>query len=176
MSSLTLPFHAKGRDGRIRISVRPNDDPYATGHDEVARNFDYEAFKGFPVLTAEVEFPAEGPAGWFAWIQLIRHIRNGATIDEEIDGSPLYVQGYHPTFADAPANPDHLDLDWRADAFLINVTERQISPIVGFKWGYRRYHDNRTDLLPVEPIDDDAWVHLKNRLEQDYDGWTATLN
>jgi hypothetical protein len=107
---------------------------------------------------------------------LIRHIRNGATIDGEIDGNPLYVQGYHPAFADAPANPDHLDLDWRADAFLINIRERQISPIVGFTSGYRHYLDNRTDLLPVEPIDDDAWLHLKNRLEQDYDGWTATHN
>lgn len=173
MSRLTLPFHARGRDGRIVITVRANDDPYATGHDRVARNFDHEAFKGFPVLTAEVEFAGEGPAGWFSWIQLIRHVRNGVTIDEEIDGQPLYVQGYHPTFADAPANPDHLDLDWRADAFLIDIEGRELSPIVGFSWGYRRFHDDRTDLLPLEPVDGDAWPRLKRRLERDYDGWTA---
>lgn len=174
MSTLRLPFHTRGHDGQLRVKVRPNDDPYATGHDQVAKNFDYEAFKGFPVLTAEVDFPCEGPAGWFAWIQLIRHIRDGAIIDEEIDGNPLYVEGYHPTFADAPANPDHLDLDWRADAFLIRATGRQISPIIGFTWGYRRFLDNRTELLPLEPADNDAWLHLKHRLEQDYDGWTAT--
>ncbi|MFC7619698.1 hypothetical protein [Microlunatus sp. GCM10028923] len=173
MSTLMLPFRARGRDGRIVIKVRANDDPYATGHDLVAKNFDHEAFQGFPVLTAEVEYPGEGPAGWFSWIQLIRHVRDGATIDEEIDGQPLYVQGYHPTFADAPANPDHLDLDWRADAFLVDIVGRELSPIVGFSWGYRRFHDDRTELLPLEPVDAEAWPRLKRRLEQDYDGWTA---
>lgn len=173
MSTLTLPFHTRGRDGRISIKVRANDDPYATGHDQVAKNFDHDAFKGFPVLTAHVEHPAEGPAGWFAWIQLIRHVRDGATIDEEIDGHPIYVEGYHPTFADAPANPDHLDLDWRADAFLIDLAGRQVSPIIGFSWGYRRFLDDRTELLPLEPVDAEAWPRLKRRLESDFAGWTA---
>jgi hypothetical protein len=173
MSTLTLPFHTRGRDGQILISVRPNDDPYATGHDQVAKNFDYDAFKGFPVLTADVEYPGEGPAGWFAWIQLIRHIRNGAIIDEGIDGDPLYVQGYHPTFADAPANPDHRDLVWRADAYLISTGGQEISPIIGFTWGYRRFLDDRTELLPPEPSDDDAWTRLTLRLIKDFPGWTA---
>ncbi|GAB3746187.1 hypothetical protein [Microlunatus parietis] len=63
MSTLMLPFRARGRDGRIVIKVRANDDPYATGHDRVAKNFDHEAFRGFPVLTAEVEFGGEGRPG-----------------------------------------------------------------------------------------------------------------
>lgn len=57
-----LPFHARGRDGRLLITMRANDDPYATGHDRVAKNFDAEAFKGFPVLTAEIDVPGEGVA------------------------------------------------------------------------------------------------------------------
>lgn len=66
-------------------------------------------------------------------------------IDEEIDrnrllaGTPLYVEGYRPTFADAPANPDHRDLDWPADPFLVDIGPDRLSPIVGFSWGCRRF-------------------------------------
>jgi len=56
---------------------------------------------------------------------------------------------------------------------LINTTGYQASPVIGFRWGYRRFLDDRTELLPLGPVDDDAWLHLKHRLEQDYDGWTA---
>lgn len=111
MSTLTLPFHTRGRDGHLRIAVHANTDPYATGHHQIAKNFDAERFKGFPVLTASVSFPAEEPAGGLGWVQLIRHLQRGEVIDEEIDtnplltGSPLYVEGYHPTFADAPSKP-----------------------------------------------------------------------
>jgi hypothetical protein len=85
------------------------------------------------------------------------------------------VQGYHPTFADAPANPDHRDLDWRADAYLINIVHQHVSPVTGFRWGYRRFLDERTELLPPEPIDDDAWTQLAHRLATDFQGWTAAL-
>lgn len=72
MSTMILPFHTRGRDGRLKIDLYANDDPYATGHDQVAKNFDAAAFTGFPVLTAEVTFPRVGPAGWFGWVQLNR--------------------------------------------------------------------------------------------------------
>ena len=180
MSTLTLPFHTRGQEGRLVIHLRANDDPYATGHDQVARNFDAAAFIGFPVLTAEVDFPREGPAGWFGWVQLIRHLRDGAVIDEEIDAnplladSPLYVEGYRPTFADAPANPDHLDLDWCADAFLVSMgAGSRLTPIIGFSWGYRRFHDDRTDLLDPAPADPEAWPRIQHRIEQDLPSWTT---
>lgn len=106
MSRLTLPFHTRGQDGRLVINMRVNDDPYATGHDQVARNFDAAAFTGFPVLTAEVDFPSEGPAGWFGW-------------------------------------------------------------------GYRRFHDDRTDLLDPARADDEAWPRIQHRVEQDFPSWTT---
>lgn len=172
-----MPFHARGRDGQVRISMRANDDPYATGHDRVARNFDALAFTGFPVVTAEVSFPADGPAGWFGWIQLIRHLRNGEVIYEKIDGdprlAPLYLVGYRPTFADAPANPDHRDLQWRADTFLLDVQAQHLSPIAGFSWGYRRYDDDRTDLIDPAPADDHAWARIRTRIVHDFPDWTT---
>ncbi|SDT34977.1 hypothetical protein [Microlunatus soli] len=174
---MTLPFHTRGRNGRLRINVHPNDDPYATGHDQVAKNFDASAFTGFPVLTAEVDFPREGPAGWFGWVQLIRHLRRGEVIDEEIDrnpllaGTPLYVEGYRPTFADAPANPDHRDLDWLADAFLVSIGPARLSPVVGFSWGYRRFFDDRTDLIDPEPAAADAWERIRQRIRRDFADW-----
>jgi len=52
MSTLTLPFHTRGRDGRILIKVRPNDDPYATGHDRVAKSSPtIETSTGAPTLS-----------------------------------------------------------------------------------------------------------------------------
>lgn len=172
MSTLTLPFHTRGRDGHLRIAVHANTDPYATGHHQVAKNFDTETFKGFPVLTAAVSFPAEGPAGWFGWIQLIRHLQRGQLIDEEIDvnpllaGSPLYVEGYHPTFAHAPANPDHLDLDWVADAYLVSIGPRRLTPIVGFTWGYRRFLDDHTELIEPNQAAPEAWDRIRNRIRR----------
>jgi hypothetical protein len=179
MSVVNLPFVTRGRAGRLVISMRPNDDPYATGHHRVAKNFDAQAFTGFPILTAEVNFPGEGPAGWFGWIQLIRHVRRGEVIDEEIDrnpllaGSPLYVEGYRPTFADAPANPDHRDLDWCADAFLVDIAGQHVAPIVGFSWGYRRFLDDRTELIEPETADDQAWSRIRNQIEHEFGPWTA---
>lgn len=174
-----LPFHARGRDGRLLITMRANDDPYATGHDRVAKNFDAEAFKGFPVLTAEINFPGEGPAGWFGWVQLIRHLRDDRVIDEEIDrnpllaGTPLYVEGYRPTFADAPANPDHVDLDWVADAFLVDIGPHRLTPITGFTWGYRRFTDDRTELIDPRPADAAAWRRIRSRVHSDFGPWVA---
>jgi hypothetical protein len=144
--------------------MHPNDDPYATGHDQVAMNFDAEAFKGFPV------------------VQLIRHLRRGQVIDEEIDtnpllaGTPLYVVGYRPTFADAPANPDHRDLDWRADAFLVDIGPQHLSPITGFSWGYRRFLNDRTELIDPEPADDHAWRRIKMHVDLEFTSWTAAAS
>ncbi len=166
-------------DGRVIVKMRPNHDPVATGHDRVAADFDREQFKGFPVLTAEVVFPGEGPNGWFAWVQLIRHVRGGEVIDERIDNNPLfpanplYVEGYRPTFADAPANPDQHDLDWLADAYLATLTGRQLTPILGFSWGYRRFVDDQTELIDPAPADDAAWPRISRRLEQDFASWSA---
>lgn len=179
MPSLKLPFRTRGQDGHLLVAVHPNTDPYATGHNQVAKNFDADAFKGFPVLTAEVSFPGEGPAGWFGWIQLIRHLRRGQVIDEEIDanpllaGSPLYVEGYHPTFADAPANPDHLDLDWLADAYLVSIGPRRLTPIIGFTWGYRRFLDDRTELIEPEMAAANAWDRVRSRVQRDFPDWST---
>ena len=160
-SRLGVPFRWRGLGGEIHVRIRPNDDPRATGHHEIAPNFDEEAFKGFPLTTADVDYPGEGPRGWFAWIQWITHVRSGRVIASELDtppwlDGPFYVIGFRPTFADAPSNPDHVDLDWVATTYL-TVTERPANddpgspevlvPLAGFVWGYRRGTGPRTELL-----------------------------
>lgn len=171
---LSVPFRWRELDGLIRVAIRPNTDPRATGHDEIAPNFDEEAFKGFPVATAEVDYPGEGPRGWFAWIQWVKHVRSGRVLACELDTPPWldgpYVIGYRPTFADAPSNPDHLDVDWAATAYL-TVTEPAgkddpatadvLVPLAGFVWGYRRGGaEQPTELFPPVPATRESWAEL----------------
>lgn len=178
---LTLPFRSRGLDGVVRVAIRANTDPTSTGHDEIAPNFDQEAFKGFPIATAEVDYPGEGPRGWFAWIQWVKHVRSGRVIDCEVDTppwlhGPMYVVGYRPTFADAPSNPDHLDLDWVATTYLTVTAPPHDSdssgrnvlvPLAGFVWGYRRgTADDPTQLLAPQAADSDSWAELAPLLAQ----------
>jgi hypothetical protein len=183
---LSIAFRSRGLDGVVRVTVRPNNDPRATGHDEVAPNFDEEAFKGFPLVSAKVDYPGEGPRGWFAWIQWIAHVRSGRVIAEELDtppwlDGPFYVIGYRPTFADAPSNPDHLDLDWVATTYL-TITEPSAAddpaapsvliPLAGFVWGYRRSGGTSTELLPPVVATDESWADLERLLAGD-SRWTT---
>lgn len=84
---------------------------------------------------------------------------------------PLYVFGYLPTFADAPANPDHHGLDWVADAFLVTVEHLRatcLRPVVGFRWGYRRPAGNRTELIAPSPAGAAEWSALATDVRRQY--------
>jgi hypothetical protein len=92
-----------------------------------------------------------------------------------LDG-PFYVIGYRPTFADAPSNPDHVDLDWVATTHL-TVTERPATadpgspevlvPLAGFVWGYRRATGPRTELLRPIAAGHRSWAELGPLLADD---------
>jgi hypothetical protein len=59
------------------------------------------------------------------------------------------------------------------DAYLVTLAGPQLTPIVGFTWGYRRFVDNRTELIDPTPADDTAWLRINRRLEQDFALWKA---
>lgn len=173
VARLTIPFVARGLGGAVRIALRPNDDPVATGHGRVAADFDAEAFRGFPLATAEVDYAGEGPRAWFSWIQWVTHVRDGRELSRRLDvpersATPDYVVGYKPTFADAPANPSHTDLEWVASTWLVSEDRdddapdiRGLEPLAGFRWGYRRRDPGTpTEVLEPRVADASCWAEL----------------
>ncbi len=178
MQRLSLPFTVHDLAGTISVEVCANADPYATGHHLFAQNFDAAAFTGFPLLTAHMRYPGQGMLGRFAWIQLIGHWRSGELVGEVLDTDPqmpdfpFYVSGYHPTFADAPANPEHLDMQWRAVTFLLQApVNRTIAPLTGFRWGYGRSASGETELLELTVAGAPAWERVRSLLARDYPSW-----
>ncbi len=172
--TLELPFEGHGLPGLVRVRIHPNRDPRQTWHDRIAANFDQAAFTGFPVMTAEVEHPAEGPRAWFTWVQTICHIRDGQVIDQTLDTppwlvGPWYVIGHRPTLSDSPSNPDHLHLDWVARSYLVDVESGEptwrATPVVGFVWGYRRHDEHTpTELLTPRPATAADWHQVATLL------------
>jgi hypothetical protein len=57
----------------VRIRHGANDDPARWGYDRLGLAFDSAAAKGFPVVEARVEYPAEGYAGFLGWIQVVKY-------------------------------------------------------------------------------------------------------
>ncbi len=53
----------------VQIRYGRNDDPKRWGYDLLALDFDIDAARGFPVIEARVEYPAEGYAAVMSWIQ-----------------------------------------------------------------------------------------------------------
>jgi hypothetical protein len=181
--TLDLPFELRGRRGTVTASIRPNDDPEDLGHPLIATGYRREAFVGFPVLTATVAYDGDGPRAWMGWVQVVhRHDTDGTTTGD-VDtlpvfgaGSPMCVFGHRPTFSDAPANPDHPNGDWLADAFLVAIPDVGRSPVLfpvaGFRWGYRLHRGVPVALLGPDALPDSTWVHHRILLATQFPGWT----
>ena len=164
------------------VASSTNDDPVAIGHPLVAAPFDPEAFRGFPVVRASVEYEGAGLFAVMGWVQVIRHFdEHGGEVDLAVDrfplgaeDSPLYTYGYLPTFFDAPANPDDPDGVWRADTWLVVVPDivrtRRIAAVTGFGWGYR-LRSGRPELLPLTRLSRSEWLALLPRLRVEHPRW-----
>lgn len=85
---------------------------------------------------------------------------------------PLFQFGYLPTFFDAPANPDHPDMRWLAEAFLVRLPDRHTATAVaGFSWGY----DLKGAVpapLPAASVAADHWDAHLDVLRAEYPAWT----
>lgn len=149
-----LPFTLRGIDGRVEITYVVNDDPKRWGFDLLGLDFDIEAARGFPVMTARSRYAAEGYAGYLGWIQVVDYVvRHGDVEDAAVfvvpdvapqardANTPYCTFGYEPVMFDAPAYADEPNVDWNARTFLAYSPDCLMTPIVeplcGFFWGYR---------------------------------------
>jgi hypothetical protein len=179
--ALDVPFRLRDRDGTVHVEVAPNTDPVEVGHPLVAVGYDEQKFRGFPVVTASVEYDGIGFRAWMGWLQVIERHDDDGTTTESVDipplfeGSPLYTLGYLPTFCDCPGNPDHPDGDWVAHAFLVAIPDvvrtRRLYPVAGFRWGYRLVDGRPVDRFAPITLDFDAWESHRSLLESEYPDW-----
>ncbi|MEV0284443.1 hypothetical protein AB0H36_10035 [Kribbella sp. NPDC050820] len=175
---LSVPFETRGHRGLIAIRVVPNDDPWASGHQLVVPDLDAESIRGFPVCTATLRYHGHGINAIMGWVQVITREFDG---DVSVDvlpyfaGTPLYSYGHLPTFFDAPANPDHPDGTWRADAFLVIAPDvirtRTLQPIAAFTWGYRLV-GGYPDTLDPARLEHSNWAGHRTVLGRDCPAWS----
>jgi hypothetical protein len=117
------------------------------------------------------------------WAQIVHRHDTDRGGTAEVDtipvfgaGSPMYVFGHRPTFSDAPANPDHSNGDWLADAFLAAIPDVGRSPVLfpvaGFRWGYRLNRGYPSRCSVRDPLPDSTWVHHRILLSTAFPDWT----
>jgi hypothetical protein len=176
VATLDLGFVSRGLEGVVKVTMEANEDPVTTGHDLIAADFDREAFAGFPVVCAEVVYPGLGPRGIFYWVQTVTHEGVNGSRDARVDAvhPPFYLFGYRPTFMDAPANPDHPDMDWIARTFLAEdprvVGSSTLRPLTGFAWGYRLRNGSVTSLIAPREYQDEDWTSVRDTYATEYPG------
>ncbi len=184
LNVLRIPFQLRDRHGVVTVSLARNEDPEELGHPLIAVGYERDMFVGFPAVTASISYQGEGVRAFMGWVQVIeRHDADG-TIRADVDrlptvfgeGCPLYSFGYCPTFADYPANPQHPDGDWVADAFLVAIPDvarsRVLDPVAGFRWGYRLAGSRPVKLFQPEPVGMEAWRHHARTLQVACPVWT----
>ena len=180
---LELPFTLRGESGRVLVTLSPNDDPIRAGHDLFAVGFDFQAFLGFPVVLARIEYTGFGMRAMMGWLQAIRHYKDGRETAFFVDrwplfpeDSPLYLYGYLPVFFDAPANPDHVGLTWEADTWLVVIPDRArgrtLAPVVGFRWGYTMEKAPRPELLHLAALTPVDWTGELTQVRERHPQWT----
>jgi hypothetical protein len=144
-----MSFRLRDVDGVVRVRYGVNDDPAKWGFDRLGLDFDVEVARGFPIIEARVDYPADGYAGSVGWVQAVRYWVNGQSepklvapdVAPQLKGAgvPYFSFGLEPTLFDAPATTDR-DMVWRAAAFLTQTPDllmsRTVGAVCGFTWGY----------------------------------------
>jgi hypothetical protein len=182
VAETTLPFKARKLDGWVRISYSINEDPKRWGYDLLGLDFDFTAARGFPVIQATVEYPAEGYAAFLGWIQVVRYwIGNEKNPTVVVDVAPQmrdsrmpYLSfGLRPVLFDAPAFVEE-NVIWRAWSFLTSTPDCVMTPVIepacGFRWGYdlRGGVPNASELLPAALRD---WLDVREVLRSRFPDW-----
>jgi hypothetical protein len=180
VGSVAIPFELRGIRGVARIRYGANEDPLRWGYDLLP--FDIERARGCPVLEAGVEYPADGYASNFGWVQIIRYGRPSEAEVAIVDlppqladsGIPWVAWGARPTLFDAPSTSDR-DFRFRADTFLAaspdSVMTPVVEPICGFSWGYRVDRGAPT-CLPLTLDGLTHWASARKLLTEHCPGWT----
>ncbi len=173
-----------GFEGQILIEQTLNDDPVRTGHDIVAVGYNEESFRGFPIVTASVEYAGSGYRAIFGWIQTVTHeyAEPGDGTMTTLDawsglGAPVLALGFKPTFFDAPANPDHPDMQWIAHTFLVRVglSERTLEALAGFSWGYV-LQSHQPAALEMSRVSCSDWERVTSASRANLADWSLTCH
>jgi hypothetical protein len=108
--AMVIPFKRHEHDGRVAIYYGKNNDPVKVG-------FDINLCRGFPVISARVDYSGLGYRQLFGWIQIVTDEYYKSREEREVpksikcvdlvpsmltSGVPFAHFGYLPEFFDAP--------------------------------------------------------------------------
>jgi hypothetical protein len=181
----SIPFELRGLAGRVEIEYLVNDDPDRWGYPVLGLESLVERSRGCPVVSATVEYPAEGYAAVMGWIQVVDHRAAPATestilVDvapqmHAVDAAmPYFAFGVLPAFFDAPSTTDE-QYEFRAHAFLTASPDALMTPVVaplcGFTWGYEVV-GGEPNIAPLEPAGLAEWSWIQAQAKERYPAWT----
>jgi len=148
----------------VTVESNPRGDPYEVLPGALAR----EGTRGFPVSTAQIEYPRQGYAAAFGWIQMVKASDGASTEDFGIDPialcqnmqTPYGWFGIKPTLFDAPATLKPDDMAWICQSYLCFTPNAVVGPhvraVAGFEWGFVVQRDRVTVRKPSS-LSEDAW-------------------
>jgi len=182
----SITFTLREVDGRVDVAYGVNDDPVRWGFDLLGFDMDIAA-RGFPVMEARTEYPAQGYRGLLGWIQVVRceEVRKDSTNETIwvapdiaphalVANTPYSTFGIEPVMFDAPAS-DEQNVNFLARTFLAYTPDCLVSPVVepvcGFVWGYDIEHGS-VSLKDLRPGVANDWVEMRKMLGIRLPTWT----
>lgn len=170
-------------DGRVRVAYGVNDDPARWGFHLLGLEADLDVARGFPVIEAAVEYPAEGYAAYFGWVQVVRfwvedRVEPTVIVDVAPQLSearmPYLAFGVRPVLFDAPAFAAQ-NVVWRAWSFLTYTPDalmtRAVEPACGFRWGYD-LHAGTPHPVELLASGRKEWLDVREELRVRLPEWT----
>jgi hypothetical protein len=178
---LRVNFSLRGLDGVIDASLARNTDPGSLGYTLLFAGQPVGYARDFPVCRASVNYPADGYAAIFGWLQMVCST-DSAQPDFEMDPIAIYRQvqtpyawfGLKPELFDAPSRESDRDIDWEAHSFLCVSPDAVVTPrvqaIAGFSWGFS-IRDSDITFSPPAALAAAAWDSHLEVLRASYPGW-----
>jgi hypothetical protein len=186
LSTTTIPFVLRGVRGHAAVRYGVNENPARWGYELLDLDwFRPDLVRGFPVMQASVQHPAEGYGADMGWLQIVRYlVRDPGEEQEQVvfdvppqlseTETPYLAFGVRPTAFDAPSI-DAQDVTWDADTFLVYtpdaVLSRVLRPLCGFRWGYMVL-DGVVQVTPLSLADPDDWQRNLLDLRERFTTWT----
>jgi hypothetical protein len=180
--ALRLAFKLRGLAGLVTVWFGPNEHPERWGYGLLGLDYSIQKARGFPVLRADVSFPAEGYAAILGWVQIVRytdHETGKANVIYDVApqlmgaDTPYMSFGVLPSLFDAPSITS-TRVTWDASSFLVYtpdaVMTRVVHAICGFTWGYR-VEDGSIELVSPTKADEADWTVCMAGLTEHYPRW-----